>query len=59
MNEDETMDRLQRQFPPLFFCSPATGRRTLPLTVRGRFLHNWKRLLQNQGTFPLLVHILH
>ncbi len=25
MNEDETMDRLQRQFPPLFFCSPATA----------------------------------
>ena len=51
MNEDETMDRLQRQFPPLFFCSPSTA--------GGRFLHNWKRLLQNQGTFPLLVHILH
>ena len=25
MNEDETMDRLQRQFPPLFFCSPSTA----------------------------------
>lgn len=45
--------------PSPLFLQSCDRRRTLPLPSGGRFLHNWKRLLQNQGTFPLLVHILH